>query len=125
MKAIRSPVGSAERIGKWAVFGVVRGLQHGCEGSSYAIETVKRPGAKRSTSRREIFFQLVELWQYAELHPEWEFLIAPLGTGYAGWTECEMREVWDYLKARHGWPSNVRTVAHSPRTSSFSHFGRR
>ena len=111
-KAIRSPVGSTDRIGKWAVFGIARGFQQGRDGSSYAIETIKRPGAKRSTSRREIYFQLVELWKYAEVHPESEFLIAPLGTGYAGYEESEMQEIWDYLKAQRGWPSNVRMLAH-------------
>lgn len=110
LRAMKSPVGSPERVGKWAVFGVGRGFQRGREGMSYAIETVKRPGARRSTTPLEIYDQLVELWAFARAHPEWTFLVTPLGEGYSGYTRTEMDEVWECLKARYGKRANVRFV---------------
>jgi len=106
-KAMRAPEGSRNRVGNWAVFGVSRGFQQGESGKSYAIQTIERPGEKRSTTRKEIYFQLVELWAFIKEHPEWEFLICPLGEGYAGYTKAEMDEVWAFLLKKHGTPFNV------------------
>ena len=94
--------------GKWAVYGVARGFQQGREGMSFAIQTVTRPGAKQSVSRREIYYQLVDLWDFARANPQWEILLTPVGQGYAGWSREEMAEVWAYLEQQHGWPVNVK-----------------
>lgn len=108
--AMKAPEGSPDRVGKYAVYGVARGFQVGREGKSYAVQTIERPGRRRSTSRREIYHQLVELWTFAEAHPEWTFLVTPLGEGYAGYTSEEMQEVWDFLQQKHGTPANVKFV---------------
>jgi len=97
-------------IGKWSVFGVGRGLQRGYEGQSWGIVTIKRPGQMRSTSRREIYDQLVELVEYANLHPELEFLITPLAEGYAGYDREEMKAVWLLLELETGIPDNFTFV---------------
>jgi hypothetical protein len=97
-------------MGRWAVLGVGRGPQTGSLGRSYAVATVTKPGARCSVSRREIYHQLVALWQYARTLPDRTFLITPLGEGYAGWTEAEMAEVWGYLTAKHGLPENLRFI---------------
>ena len=57
LKAMRAPVGSPDRIGKWAVFGVARGWSQGREGMGYAIETIRHPGREwhRSVPLAEIF----------------------------------------------------------------------
>ncbi len=108
--ALDNPTEIERRVGKWAVLGVGRGFQKGREGMSYAIATVTKPGAKRSITRRDIYHQLVDLWAFAKEHPERRFLIAPIGTGYAGWTHEEMQEVWDFLIKKHGRPDNVRLL---------------
>lgn len=96
LRAMRAPVGHPDRVGKWAVYGVGRGWQQGREGMSYAIQTIERPGQKRSTPLREIQSQLVELYAFATTHPEWTFLMTPIGAGLSGWTAEEMS---DTLKA--------------------------
>lgn len=106
--AMKAPVGSPARIGKWAIFGVARGFQVGTEGRSYAIATVTKPGARRSVSRRDVYYQLDELWAFAKAHPELTFWLTRLGQGYAGWTNEEMQVVWNFLELKLGWPSNVK-----------------
>jgi ribA/ribD-fused uncharacterized protein len=101
LRAMKAPVGSPERIGRWAVFGVARGHQIGQKGQSYAIQTIKRPGLKRSTSRREIYFQLLELSRFAEKHPELTFLVTKMGYGLAGHSKAEMTEVFKYWCEGH------------------------
>ena len=60
-RAMEAPVGHPDRVGKWAVFGVARGFSKGHEGISYAIQTIEKPGRKRSTSRQDICIQLGRL----------------------------------------------------------------
>ena len=108
LKAMRAPVGSPDRVGQWAVFGVSHGFQIGKSGCSYAICTVERAGQKRSVTRREIYYQLVELWRFAEAHTELEFLVTPIGQGYSGYSPDEMSEVWNYLVSKHGHPANIK-----------------
>jgi hypothetical protein len=99
LTAMKSPVGSPARIGKWAVYGVGRGWQQGREGMSYAIQTIEKPGLKRSTSLDEIIAQLGELFDFASDHPEWTFLMTPIGAGLSGWTADEM--AWAFSRAIH------------------------
>ncbi len=109
LKAMKAPVGSPDRIGKWAVYGVGRGWQKGREGMSYAIQTIERPGMKRSTPLKEIEDQLGELFQFADDHPEWTFLMTPIGAGLSGWTAGEMAET--LRRAIQAWglvPFNVK-----------------
>lgn len=87
-----APVGHPDRIGKWAVWGVARGWSKGMEGMGYAVQTIERPGLKRSTPLADIRAQLVELWAFCRRHPEWHFLLTPIGAGLAGWSEDEMAE---------------------------------
>jgi hypothetical protein len=96
--------------GKLAVFGQARGFQQGTEGSSYAICTVTRPGAKRSISRRDICKQFIELWKFAKAHPELEFRLTPVGCGYAGYSAAEMQEVLAWVIGKYGKPENIRNL---------------
>jgi hypothetical protein len=106
LRAMKAPPGSPDRVGRWAVFGVARGWQRATCGMSYAVQTIVRPGQRRSVSRRDIYHQLVELWAFARERPQWKFLLTPVGQGYSGWTPEEMAQVWDYLLQQHGLPDN-------------------
>jgi hypothetical protein len=110
LEAIQSTPGSPKRIGKLAVFGVARGLQQGREGKSYAIQTVRRPGERRSVSLEEIEYQLVQLWNFAKEHPEYLFQMNPLGCGYAGYTHQEMWKLVNAIIKDHGLPSNIQNA---------------
>lgn len=108
LAAMTSPKGSPKRVGKWAVYGVARGWQKGREGMSYAIETIHRPGEKRSVSLGEIDTQLVELFRFAQEHPEWEFLMTGVGAQYAGHSHADMATT--FARAIRAWgclPDNV------------------
>lgn len=98
LAAMRSPVGHPSRIGHLAVFGIARGLQHGHHGSSWAIQTIERPGHRRSTPLSTILAQVQDLLAYALAHPLDTFTIMPIGTGYAGYTPEEMEQhVWRHV----------------------------
>ncbi len=102
LAAAQSASDSEQRIGKWAVLGQGRGFQVGREGKSYAIATVEKPGDQRTIGLMEIGSQLIDLSRFASDYEEWEFLITPLGTGFAGYTHEEMQRMWDIIKA-DGW----------------------
>lgn len=107
LRAKAAPVGHPDRIGKWAIYGVARGFQQGHEGASYAIETIVRPAQLRSTPLSVIEAQFVELFAYAEAHPELRFLMTPVGCRYAGYSALEMKETWSRAKAKKACPANV------------------
>ncbi len=95
LSAMKAPVGSPERIGKWAVFGIARGAQRGKEGLSWAIQTIIKPGQKRSLPLEDIDAQIHELVHFATNSPDTEFLVTPIGEGYAGYTRDEMDSLWE------------------------------
>lgn len=94
--------------GYWAVKGVSRGFQEGLHGKSYAIQTVTRPGMRRSVPLDDISSQLVELWRFAEEHTQLEFLMTEIGTGYSGYTRSEMASVFEDIMSKIGTPVNIR-----------------
>ena len=69
---------------------------------SYAVETVRRAGAYRSTPIQEIENQLVELLKFTDLHYEWRFLHTEIGSGLGGWTKEEMAHTLRAALKRHG-----------------------
>jgi hypothetical protein len=105
MNAARS---GGERQGVYAVYGVSRGFQTGKKGSSYAIETVTKPGAKRSIPISDIAMQVVGLIGYIRENPTWTFCLTKIGAGYAGYTEAEMQPLWDSMLAEPNcrWAKN-------------------
>jgi hypothetical protein len=92
--------------GYWAVKGEARGMQQGLYGSSYAIQTVTRPGAKQSITRGEILKQISTLAGLAQIDPRTEYLVAPLATGYGGYSVKSMDEVWNMVDL----PPNIRRL---------------
>ena len=111
LKAKQAPKGSPDRIGKWAIYGQARGHQIGREGQSYAIETIVRPGDRRSTPLAAIQCQIVELLKFAKEHPDLEILMTPVGCGYSGYTPREMRACWEAATAQEPLPTNMKTPA--------------
>ena len=104
LKAMKSPIGSPDRIGFRAVFGIARGFQTGTHGSSYAIQTVTRPGEKRSIPLSEIKSQIQELITFANEHPDYNFGVTNIGEGYAGYSREEMNfSIWNTLEL----PTNI------------------
>jgi hypothetical protein len=91
---MKAPVGSKDRVGKWAVYGMAYGYQHGREGNSYAIMTVLKPGAKRSIDLSDIKVQFEDLFSLASEYPHWEFIMTPVGCGYSGYSNNEMNDCW-------------------------------
>lgn len=90
IRAMNSPVGSPDRIGHWAVFGIARGWTKGHMGMSYAIETIKKAGDKRSTPLPEIRDQIQELIRFCREKTHWTFLFTPVGGNLAGYSDEEM-----------------------------------
>ena len=110
LRAMKAPVGHPDRIGKWAVFGVSRGLQQGREGASYGIETIKRGGLRRSTPPSEIKQQFVGLFKRAIEDPHRQYLMTPVGTQLAGYSSLEIQAIWDEVAVEcDGIPANVVT----------------
>lgn len=108
LKAMRAPEGHPDRIGKWAVYGVGRGWMKGKEGMSYAIQTIERPGQKRSTPLGEIKKQFIELIAFCRLYNKWTFLMSPVGAGLSGYTPFEMHEtLFSALEEAGGCPHNL------------------
>lgn len=94
LKAMNAPVGSPDRVGRWAVFGVSRGPMTGRAGKSFGIETIRRPGLKRSTPIHEIEAQILEFTRFANTYPHLEFLVTRIGCGLAGYSPEEIKAVF-------------------------------
>lgn len=94
-------------VGKWAIFGYSHGFQQGASGKSYAICTIKRPGQPRSVPLSEIESQLNKLFQFAIDNSDLVFYVTPIGEGFAGYTQEEMREVWRRVISKNGHPNNI------------------
>jgi len=83
--------------GLLAVFGQAQGFQEGTMGKSYAIQTVTRPGNRRSVSLPFIDKQVDNLVLFMREHPELDFCLTPFGCGFAGYFKYEMRPIWDKI----------------------------
>lgn len=72
-------------------FGAVYGRGHGLQGQSYAIPTMDEN--MRPLSLGTIKYFLEEMEKLAALHPEKEFLLTPIGTGIAGHSLEEIKNI--------------------------------
>jgi hypothetical protein len=107
IKALRTPLGSLERIGRWAVLGKADGFQEGHKGASYAIPTVERAGLKRSIPLKEILDSLLKLTQFARQNPDKEFLVYLKGGGYSGYTKLEFAGLYKQWHKLTTIPDNI------------------
>lgn len=63
-------------------YGAIRGQGEGLQGNSYAIPT--KSGPYESLSLTDIKEHVDEFVAFAKVHPELQFHVTPIGTGYAG-----------------------------------------
>ena len=90
--------------GLWNVKGVGVGYQEGTHGRSYALPTVIHAGMPRSLTLEDISKNVKDLYEYAEKHPELEFLIAyTLERNLNGYSSGDMAGCF----ARFEIPDNV------------------
>lgn len=107
LNAMRAPAGSPRRKGNWAVFGVSRGFQEGYNGKSYAIQTVLKPGMRRSVSLPAIFEQFLLLGAHSRIHKEYEYLMRILDSGFNGYTYDEIAGLYKEWDGTASPPNNV------------------
>lgn len=85
------------KLGLMAEWGVARGFQQGRNPKlgSYAIQTVTRPGARRSVSLDEIAIQVLDgLVPFMREHPDWDFATSRFACGYGGYSPEEMEPIY-------------------------------
>lgn len=86
-------------VGYWNVKGCGEGFQIGREGSSYAIPTVTRAGAKRSRKPEEISTSIKSLYAFALSNPNWSFLVAQdAKVGLNGYSPGEMARMFKCME---------------------------
>lgn len=82
-------------------FGAVMGQAEGIQGQSYAIPTLDKDMQK--VTEEELITYLGNFREFAEEHPEKEFLLTAIGTGIAGFDTNYMA----YMILRANLPDNV------------------
>lgn len=82
-------------------FGAVMGQAEGIQGQSYAIPTLDKDMQK--IAEEELIIYLGNFREFAEEHPEREFLLTAIGTGIAGFDTNYMA----YMILRANLPDNV------------------
>ncbi len=87
------------------VYGAIYGRMVGLQGRSYAIMTKNLRVGLRSVPLDQIKYQLDNLKEFAELRPNLTFFCTKIGTGLAGYTEQEIKALFDAIT----WPKNVVT----------------
>ncbi len=79
-------------------FGLDWGVGEGLSGQTYALPTMEG---------KKLFQKAVDTFiAFAVNHPELEFLLTPVGTGIAGYSESEVQAMFDQA-TQSGWPTNV------------------
>ncbi len=116
-KKFQNQWNSGNRVrGLFAVLRISSGLMAGTDGIGWGILTCTTAVQPRSVPLEEIEAQLKELYSYTKRKPFLNFLIAPIGTGHAGWSQDEMWEV--YVNATEGrFPRNWFVIKNGSRVS--------
>ena len=82
-------------------FGAIMGQAEGLQGQSYAIPTLDKDMEK--VTEEDLITYLGNLRNFANKHPEKEFLLTAIGTGIAGFDTNYMA----YMVLRANLPGNV------------------
>lgn len=85
--------------------GAVYGRPSGLVGNSYGIVTKDLTKGVRSVALEYIAYQVKNLMQFAEMHPDWEFKVTPIGCGLAGFLTREIAPMFA------GAPENMKLPA--------------
>jgi hypothetical protein len=83
-------------------FGAVEGQGEGQYGRSYGIVTKILRYGPRSYPLPSIGKQLSELIEWASANPQLTFFVTKVGTGFAGYTDGEIKRLFQARK----WPAN-------------------
>jgi hypothetical protein len=92
--------GAAQHALQW---GAKRGVGFGRSGQTYAIPTREfYNGRLRTLDRDRIRNYVIGFLDYAQTHADLEFLVTPIGCGYAGYIADDIAPMFD------GAPPNVK-----------------
>lgn len=79
------------RINHGAVYGQADGLQ----GNSYAIVTKELRRDEDPVTLTEVLQNVIRFLRFAGRHPEWDFLVTPVGCGLAGFSPKDILPVFE------------------------------
>ena len=83
--------GGAARIA-YDRFGAIWGVGEGEAGMTYAIPTLNKNMEK--VTRQQLSGSISRFITYCENHPEKDFYLTKIGCGIAGWSICEVAEIF-------------------------------
>lgn len=81
-------------------FGAVWGIGVGMQGQCYAIPTMS------PLHLLEIEIYIKQFIDWASITPEFTYLVTPIGTGIAGYTQEEMGDIW----SKYSLPKNIKLL---------------
>lgn len=75
-------------------FGAIQGKGFGRQGRSFAIPT-QNPTTWQGLAIKEILSSVEDFTHYAQEHPDLDFLVTPIGTGYAGYKTHQIAPLFE------------------------------
>jgi hypothetical protein len=80
---------------RWAAekYGAEFGVGEGRTGAAYAIPTKTTPYKTRTLT--QVRFSIMEFLDYADAHPELEFMVTRIGCGLAGFADEEIAPIFE------------------------------
>lgn len=82
-------------------YGAEYGVGRGRTGDAYALPT--KDENLKTLPLSDIKQNYLEFWKYAIDNPEIQFLLTPCGSGLAGYTLDEIKEVSSWITLRNVW----------------------
>lgn len=82
-------------------FGAIYGQARGRQGTSYAIITKKDWRVPKSSTLQDILVEIKSFTIYAAEHTHLTFLVTRVGCDLAGYTEEEIRKLWESIYVPH------------------------
>ena len=79
------------------LFGAIQGQSRGLQGQSYALVTKKFWDVKKSSTLPEIGKEIQDMLLFAKTRPDLKFYVTKIGTENAGYTEQEIKEIFEKL----------------------------
>lgn len=79
-------------------FGAIQGQSRGLQGQSYAIVTKKFYDVERSSTKSDIYFEIVNFVKFANEHTELTFYVTKIGSSLAGYSVKEIKGLFEMQK---------------------------
>ena len=100
--------GGAARIA-YEKFGAEWGVSEGLSGSTYAIPTLDKE--MQPVSKTDLFNSFCSFIAFIKKHPDLTFYLTKIGCGIAGWSVCEVAEIFfdalEHVAEMGKLPSNL------------------